>query len=363
MKVTLFRDLPSEGWPSMERYADELAAALRSLGCDVREYVLPRPFPRMRGRVGALANHAWRYLVYPLAARTQRSDVYHIADHSYAHLLYALDPRRTIVTCHDIAPMTFDPPGLGLSHLFWQSSYQAMLRAARIIAISHFTRQEVLSHSQYPPDCITPIWYGLGRNFHERVDSAHLQALRERYAPKGQPLILHVGSCLPRKNVEFILKALPALLDLQPIFAQVGGKFTPSQRHLLRTLGLQTCVIQTGPLTGSALTAWYQAADVFVFPSFYEGFGMPVLEAMASGTPVVCANTSSLPEVAGDAALLVDPHDASALAAAIRAVLSDRALRDELIRKGLARSREFTWEQTARRTLDVYRLVHRDLAS
>src|SRR5436190_22402255 len=134
MKVTLFRDLPTEGWPSMERYADELTAALHRLGCAAQPFVAARPVPQVRGRIGALANYAWRMSVYPLVARTRQGDVNHILDHSYAHLIHALDARRTIVTCHDIAPLVLDQRAQGLSRRLCDHSCHAMLQAAHTLA-------------------------------------------------------------------------------------------------------------------------------------------------------------------------------------------------------------------------------------
>jgi glycosyltransferase involved in cell wall biosynthesis len=361
MKVTLFRDLPTEGWPSMERYADELTAALRELGCAAQPFVAARPLPQVRGRIGALANYAWRTSVYPFIARTRQGDVNHILDHSYAHLIYALDARRTIVTCHDIAPLALDQRGQGLSRRLWDYSFQAMIQAAHILTDSAHTRSEILRRTNYPAQRITVAPLGVSASFFNPLSKSEAENLRKRHQLGERPVVLHVGSCQPRKNVEVIFQALAQLLDLDPILVQVGGQFSPRQVTLIASLDLHSRIKQIGAVSEDELHAWYQATNVLVFPSLYEGFGLPVLEAMASGTPVVCANTSSLPEVAGEAALLIDPHDSQALANAIRTAVTDSTLRRSLIEKGIARSREFTWEQTARRTLQVYISVHQSL--
>jgi glycosyltransferase involved in cell wall biosynthesis len=361
MRVTLFRDLPTEGWPSMERYADELAAALAGLGCDARAFTAARPWPGLRGRPGALANYAWRSLVYPAVAGRQQAHVNHILDHTYAHLLGSLEARRTVVTCHDLAPLAQSQHGHGLAWRLWRQSFRAMQSAAHIITPSSFTRDELLQHTPYPGDKITPIAYGIAEVFHRSVPEEAKRAIRRRAQSENRALLLHVGSCEPRKNLESLIRAAAALDDFRPIVAQVGGHFTPAQRELIRSLGLDERVHEVGPVLGPELRAWYQAADALIFPSLYEGFGLPVLEAMASGTPVVCANRASLPEVAGDAALLADPLDPPALADAVRRVLTDGELRQQLIDRGRTRSRDFTWERAARRTMDVYTSVFQRL--
>lgn len=346
MKVTLFRDLPSESWWSMERYADELERALRAIGVKVRRFVLPRPGPRLRGRANAWLNLAWRYTAYTRAARGQQGDVNHILDHSYAHLLEGLEAHRTVVTCHDIAPLAQNE-GRGLTRRLWEAAFRQMQNASQIITISHATREAILRLSAIAPERLTPIWYGVGSEF---APQPYLQ-------PASAPLLAHIGSCASRKNVEAIIHALPSLRDIGVKWTQVGGSFTPAQRKLIARLEVHDLVQQIPPVFGSELSLWYHRATVLVFPSIYEGFGLPVLEAMASGTPVICSNVSSLPEVAGDAALLVDPHDTRALVAAIRRVLGDESLRRQLVEHGLARARTFTWEQTARETLAVYQRV------
>ena len=354
MKITLFRDLPTEHWRSMERYADELAHGLRDLGRNVESYVLPRPFSQLRGATNALANQAWRSIVYPLAARSHQGDVNHIVDHSYAHLVNALDPRRTVVTCHDIAPLALNE-GRGISRYLWNQSFRAMLRAAHIIADSDFTRSEILRHANYPANQITVVPLGVDQVFFEPPLDSDIERLRVEHHLTGKQIVLHVGSCAPRKNVETILRAMTSLRDC--VFVQVGGQFNATQNRLIDELGLRERVIQISSATETELRLWYNVANVFVMPSTYEGFGLPVLEAMASGTPVIASHCAALVQVAGDAALLTDPRDSIKLAEQIQLLLSDATRADEMRARGIARAKQFTWERTARETLAVYRQI------
>jgi hypothetical protein len=153
MRVTLFRDLPTEHWYSMERYADELEGWLPRFGCDVKSFVSMRPLPSLRGVPNTLLNYIWRSVIYPGAAKSRQLDVNHIIDHSYAHLIKALDANKTIVTCHDIAPLALKE-GKGIARRLWNESFREMLSARRIIADSEFTRDEILSHADYPKDRI-----------------------------------------------------------------------------------------------------------------------------------------------------------------------------------------------------------------
>lgn len=352
MNVTLFRDLPTEQWWSMERYADELTRALQQLGCAARAYVAARPCPNWRGAPNTLANYAWRTLIYPRAARAQQGDVNHIVDHSYAHLLDCLDASRTVVTCHDLAPRAL-AAGRGLGRWLWARSFRAMTRAARLIADSDFTRDEILRWSDYPAERIAVVPLAVGAEFFEPVADAALRALRERFRLHARRVVLHVGSCAPRKNIELILRALE---NVDACFVQIGGAFTPAQQRLIGER-LRARVLQVSSVSNDALRAWYHLADVFVFPSTYEGFGMPVLEAMASGVPVICARAGSLPQVAGDAAWLIEPDAVAQLVDALDTLLNDSARAAELRVRGWARARAFTWERTARETLAVYRTM------
>ena len=356
MNVTLFRDLPTERWWSMERYADELARALVQTGCAARAYVAARPLPQLRGALYTLANYVWRSTIYPLAARSHQGDVNHIVDHSYAHLIHALDARRTVVTCHDLAPLALNE-GHGIGRRLWDHSFRAMQRAARIIADSEFTRAEILRHSDYPAARITVVPLAVGAEFFNPVPDAVVHALREQYRLQDRRVILHVGSCAPRKNMETLLSALFLLRAQDSVLVQIGGRFTAAQTALLNPLRFQERVLQIPWVAEDDLRGWYRAANVFVLPSLYEGFGLPVLEAMASGAPVVCSDLELFHEICGDAALFADARDPAALATTIAHVCDESELARKLRARGFARARAFTWENCARQVFKAYEQV------
>jgi glycosyltransferase involved in cell wall biosynthesis len=355
MRVVLFADSPRENWPSMDRYARSLFRALQQIAPEheFRLLVPPDPPIGLRGRLFPL----WRLCWYPLWARRFAADVYHVLDHSYGHLLWGLDRDRTVVTIHDVAPLFFPGHSLGVSRLAWQIAWKGAQHALQWITDSDFTKRELLSHTNKSPRNITPIPLGVDSTFCPLP--AQVNEWRERLGLSKAKVVLHVGHCQPRKNMERLLTAL-ALLNRQRVafhFIQVGGVFTPAQRRLLESSGLEHHVRQMSRVSEEELVGLYNVADVFVLPSLYEGFGLPVLEAMVCGTPVVAANAASLPEVVGDAGLLVDPRSPEAIAEAIAQVLEDPALASDLRERGFQRARAFTWEQNALRTLEVYHRV------
>ena len=356
MNVTLFRDLPTERWWSMERYADELERALVQIGCTARAYVAARPLLQLRGTLNVLANYAWRSTIYPLAARSHQGAVNHIVDHSYAHLIHALDVRRTVVTCHDLAPLALNE-GHGLGRRLWEHSFHAMQRAAHIVADSEFTRAEILRLADYPAQCITVVPLAVGAEFFKPVSDAEVHARRDQYHLQNRRVILHVGSCAPRKNIETLLQALSLLQDPASVFVQIGGRFTTPQIALLDALHLREYVLQIPWVAEDDLRLWYRAANVVVLPSLYEGFGLPMLEAMASGVPVVCSDLELFREVCGDAALFADAREPAAFATAIVHVSDEPELVRVLCARGVARARVFTWENCARQMFKVYEQV------
>ena len=232
-------------------------------------------------------------------------------------------------------------------------------KARKVVTVSDFSAREIAEIHGLPPDRIVTIHNGVSEDFHRVHDDAAMKTFRARYDIPDEGWVLFVGGADPRKNHRMVLQAAAQYR------AQLGGRTLVlvgdaahrfgDYRRSAREYGLERSVRCVGRLSRAELTLLYSYADLFVFPSLYEGFGMPVLEAMACGAPTITSTTSALPEVAGDAALLVDPNDPVALGEAMVRLLEDTALRESLRKKGFARVKQFTWQSAARRTLALYR--------
>jgi glycosyltransferase involved in cell wall biosynthesis len=231
-------------------------------------------------------------------------------------------------------------------------SLRAMRRMARVITDSASARDDFLRFQEYPAEHVIAIPLAVSSSFRPLV--------RLDDGTRGDPSILHVGHNDFYKNVESILRALPLVqrrLERPVRFRKVGARFTAAQEELIASLGIASSIDRLGMLTEAELLRTYADSDVLLMPSFHEGFGLPALEAMASGLPVVASNRGSLPEVVGDAALLVEPLDLEGMVDAVVRMLTEPLLRGEMTARGIDRARQFTWDRTARATLDVYRTV------
>ena len=292
----------------------------------------------------------------PAQVRRDRPDLVHATFVAPPYL-----PAPLVFTLLDISPVThpqFLPWGLRMRLWpLWRNS----IRAARaIICISEFTRQCLIDTFRYPADRAFVAHLGV----HDRFRVVPRTAVAARVAPYGidGPYILHMGKLQARKNVVRLLRAFHALRDHLRVphkLVFVGRKtFTSSDVDpVIDQLGLAPHIVQTGHVDDRDTPYLYAGADVLAYPSLYEGFGLPVIEAMACGTPVVTSTVTSLPEVAGDAAVLVDPYSVDAIAEGLARVLSDEALAARLRAAGLVRASTFTWENTARQTLPAYACV------
>jgi glycosyltransferase involved in cell wall biosynthesis len=230
-------------------------------------------------------------------------------------------------------------------------------RANHVIADSQATADDLNTLYNVPRERISVILSGVDARFRPDASAGNEdQLLRAKYGIGNAPFILAVGTLQRRKNHLGLVRAFATLRDTAVHLVIAGGKGWLYDDVLaeIRAARLTDRVTFTGFVDDADLPALYRAARVLAFPSFYEGFGLPPLEAMASGTPVVSANTSSLPEVVGDAALTVDPHDVAALGAALARALADGAWRRDAIARGLARASTFTWRRAAEQLISVY---------
>lgn len=296
----------------------------------------------------------WEQLVLPGLLRRSGVEVLH----AMAFVIPLMARCPSVVTIYDLSflryPHAFRPFNRWYLKCFTPVSAR---RARRVIAISESTRQDVIRHLHVAPECVDVIHCGVDPSFHPLPASEVERFRRERQL--SDPFILFVGTLEPRKNVELILRAYARwrARDAQAprlVIAGAKGWYFETIFRTAARLGLDDSVLFPGYISAEDLPLWYNAAGLFVYPSLFEGFGLPVLEAMACGTPVICSNVSSLPEVSGDAAVLVAPDDEVGLAEAMRTVWENPALRQTMIERGLARAREYTWARAATQTVQTY---------
>lgn len=269
---------------------------------------------------------------------------------------------RTLLTVHDLtfvrAPETASPR---LRRYLDRVVPRSVARADHILADSQATKDDLAALYGTAPEKITVLYSGVEARFQPVRDAAARDAVRARYGIGGAPYILSVGTVQPRKNYARLIEAMRALPDHHLVIAGGRGWLEGPIRAAADAPAVRGRVHFIGFADDADLPALYSAADAFAFPSLYEGFGLPILEAMACGAPVVTSSASSMPEVAGDAALLVEvdggPGDADALAEALRRVLGDATLRAQLRERGFAQARRFTWQRAAAQLRAVYRAL------
>jgi glycosyltransferase involved in cell wall biosynthesis len=268
---------------------------------------------------------------------------------------------KSIITIHDLAFLVYPHFLTKESARYYGQIDQAVKRTDHIIAVSESTKQDTIRLLGAPAHKITVIYESANPIYRPVNDQEILEQTKSKYHLTGD-FILFVSTIEPRKNLPTLLKAYRQLLDSYKADVKlvvVGRRGWLSEKvfALVDELKLADDILFLGRVPIEDLLYLYNAAQLLVQPSFYEGFGLPPLEAMACGTPVVVSNVSSLPEVVGDAGLLVDPEDVSELTVAIWRVLTDEALRADLIAKGFKRARCFSWEKTALQTLELYQRV------
>jgi glycosyltransferase involved in cell wall biosynthesis len=296
------------------------------------------------------------------------------------HVTYNAPPISlcpTVVTIHDISfehyPQFFSPRDRFILKTLVPRSAQ---QAAQVITVSQHAKREIIERYHLPPEKTTVTYEAAGEQFQPVADPDSLQAVRAKYGIGDGAFVLALGNLQPRKNIARLAAAFAQVMNTEqsPDHSIPPGRFRVPQSssppilviagkaqwresevyQAVKQAGIERQVIFPGYVDDADLPALYSAATVFVYPSLYEGFGLPPLEAMACGTPVICSNAASLPEVVGDAALLVEPTDTASLAQALFQVLGDPALRSDLSRSGLQRAGQFSWTRCALETLQVY---------
>jgi len=352
-------------------YVRNLLRGLARLDTTSEYVVLARPEdvetmgrlgPNFRGvPVGAAPYSVSEQFALPLALLREKPDVFHTPH-------YVLPPLATcpsVVTIHDCIHLRFPqylPNRFAYAYartFMWSAAH----RSARVLTVSEASKRDILKFFDIPPEKVAVIHNAIDERFGVPPPEDEVMRVRERFQ-LDYDFLLYAGNIKPHKNLERLIEAFHQLrhegFDHLRLLI-IGDEITKfaALRRAVHRYKLHKHVRFLGFVPDRTLAVLYRLASVFVFPSLYEGFGLPPLEAMASGTPVVTSNVSSLPEVVGDAAVLIDPYDPAAIASGIRQALTNPSLRAELVARGLARSRAFSWTAAVQAVHDVYQQAAR----
>jgi glycosyltransferase involved in cell wall biosynthesis len=314
--------------------------------------------PGIHLRISRLPTHRpplrilWEQLAQPWVMRDAGVDLIH----GPAFVGPQASKRPYVVTVHDLSFLLYPRGFRALNRTYLRVFTQlSVRRAQRVIAVSESTKRDLVRCYGIPPGKVDVVYNGKDATF-QQLPASEVSGFR---AEQGLPeqFILFVGTLEPRKNVARLIEAYARLPGTRPPLMLIGGRGWLYDDIFARVeaLNLSNEVRFVGYVPAKDLPQWYNAASLFVYPSLYEGFGLPPLEAMACGAPVVTSTASSLPEVVGDAGLLVDPTNTEELAEAMGQVLADAGLREKLRGAGLARAHKFSWRTTAQRTVSTYR--------
>jgi glycosyltransferase involved in cell wall biosynthesis len=357
---------------SLDTYTDNLIAGLRTVRpeWEILE-LIPKSFDRTSSsltlRIQKYYERFWRY---PQFVQQQEADLVHIVEPCDANIVYWLRKmnRPIVVTCHDLVNFFYQDNLQGsvqlpiISRRAWLYSVNGMRYADRTIAVSSATAKDTTQILKIEPTQITVIPNAVEPIF-QPLQKSVVAAFRQQQGIAPESLcLLNVGANHPRKNIGTILKAIAILKDkgLPIQFCKAGADFTAEQKQFIQTCELESTVRYVGKPDKSTLVQFYNAADLLVAPSLHEGFGITLLEAMACGTPVVTSNTSAMPEVVGNAGVLVNPECSDEIAGAIVHLHYNPTYYQELVERSLTRVAKFTWQKTAEEVAEVYTKVLTD---
>ncbi|MBE9080140.1 glycosyltransferase family 4 protein [Romeria aff. gracilis LEGE 07310] len=367
MRIALLRP-PRKFSFSMDVYADSLVRGLKTT-CPDWEFIEFTPSLKVdhnehKTWKAGIKKYYSRYYSFPKSLKNLEVNLFHIVDHSDGHWVYWLSyfNKASVLTCHDLInltqPETFQGKAIFpmVSMASWKFSVSGMKKANRVITVSSHTAKDVVKYLDVHPDLIDVIPNAVDSVF-SPLPTDTVQRNRSRYGLDRETLcLLNVGSNNQRKNIITILKVLETVRSksIKVTFWKTGGDFTQEQKEFIRKNSLEDCVYYMGRPSQNELINIYNAADILVAPSLYEGFGLTALEAMACGTPVITSNVTSVPEVVGDAAILTNPLDVDEIVEKVLLIHQDQCKRNDLIQRGIKRVQPFTWERTAEQVATVY---------
>ena len=374
MRVGLFSAVLNEGFTGVPNYTYNLIReSSKIIGSDnyclinynenehfkeIQQMTIKNPLNAIQSHF-PLSSYFWYSLaVQKINSMAPNLDIIH--NPYQVPILGSLRHQKYVVTVHDIMQLLY-PQYIQKTVFVLQRAFlpQSLKKADMIITDSYNTKKDLMNHLRVLPEKIAVIPLAADECYHP-IDNRRTESFKLKYGI-DYPFILHVGSIKPLKNVTTLIDAFYKLKRLHPdLKLVIAGK----ERHgvnaiyqQIEMLNLQHDVIFTGYISQEDLPVLYNTAELFASPSIYEGFGLPPLEAMACGTPVITSNTSSLPEVVGDAGIMIDPYDVDGLVQAMHSILRDDTLKQELSKKGLERARKFSWKLCAEKTVKVYEEV------
>ncbi len=364
MSIVLDARTATDHFPGIGRYVVHLSQALVQIAPDLHLTLLHDPLasatrltlpnlPRIACSASPFSlRQQW---TVPRTLRQARAELYHSP---YYLMPYLLDV-PSVVTCYDLIPLLFPEYFTAAQRLIYRLAHALALSATRVVlTISDATKSDLSRIFHVDPQRIFVTRLAADESF-APCSPAQIAAVRVKYRLPEQ-YVLYLGSNKPHKNLPRLVRAWQIsdfrsrISNLGLVIAGHWDERYPEAAQLAEELHLKDQVVFAGPVSEADLPALYSGADLFVFPSLAEGFGLPVLEAMSCGTPVICSNTSSLPEIAGDAAILVDPFQTEALAEAMLHITTRAELRHVMRERGLAQAARFSWKRTAQETLAAY---------
>lgn len=340
----------------ISRYISELVYGLEGVMQPSDKIMLLGRSPELIAE-NPLARIVWEQSGLPLSIATHRLDVFH----GPMHVLPMATRVPGVITIHDLAFLKFPEQLPANRRAFLIAATRLSARKAeRVITVSRNTATDVRNWLDLPEEKVTPIPLAPSPRV-QPVEGRSLEVFRMKWGVE-RPYIIAVGTLEPRKNLPTLLRAFASIKDqIEHDLVLVGPKgwLTGELERTIQELHLGDRLRLTGFVSDEELGGWYSGADLFCFPSYYEGFGLPSVEAMRCGTPVLASNTSSFPDVVGDAGVLLSPHDVDAWAETIRALLGDASRLAEMRQMGLRRAGQFSWSRTAEETYQVYQEIAR----
>jgi glycosyltransferase involved in cell wall biosynthesis len=354
---------------SMDVYADNLVAELKTIrpNWQIVE-IAPQPWSRSPENLWhsgtGIRKYYERFWHHPQQVCQLEGDIYHIIDHTNAHVAYWLKRKGKpiIITCHDLVQFIYPEILKGQSRFpafsmaSWQFSVRGMRDAKCVVAVSSNTAKDVHERLDIELQRIVVVPNGVEASFRP-LPSEKVKYFRQKYQRFPEEIcLLNVGSTHQRKNIITVLKVLKTLKDrgLSVCLWRLGGKFMAEQIAFIKEHNLDQDILDFGTADQNILIQLYNAADVLLAPSLYEGFGLTVIEAMACGLPVITSNVSSLPEVVDNAAVMVEPMDIQTISEAVVSLKYNSIYRQKFIAQGFVRAKQLTWKKSAEHLVSIY---------